>query len=101
MPIAEISIVPVGTKSASISFFVIEALKTIQKNQIKHELTSMGTNLEGSLEDILRVTKRVHESAFKNGALRVITTLKIDDRKDRRMSMKGRVESVLKKAELK
>jgi len=34
---------------------------------------------------------------FKSGALRVVTTIKIDDRRDKKTSAKGKVKAVLKK----
>ena len=38
----------------------------------------------------------MHEVPFSKGALRVVTTLKIDERRDKVLTMEGKVESVLK-----
>jgi len=94
MPVAEISVVPVGTDSASISDFVVAALRAVRASELKYELTSMGTNVEGTLDQILRLTKRIHETCLKQGAVRCLTTLKIDDRTDKKLTMQGKVRTV-------
>jgi len=38
----------------------------------------------------------MHEVPFEKGASRVITTLKVDERRDKPSTMAGKVESVLK-----
>ena len=48
MAVAEISVVPVGTASASISHYVARAFKIVKESGLKYELSSMATNLEGS-----------------------------------------------------
>ena len=82
MPVCEISVIPVGTASPSVSEFVVEAQRVIQKSGLKSMLGPMGTSFEGDIDDILRVAKEVHEVCFKKGARRVLTTIKIDDRRD-------------------
>jgi uncharacterized protein YqgV (UPF0045/DUF77 family) len=39
----------------------------------------------------------MHEVPFGKGALRVVTTLKIDDRRDKVLSMEGKLTSVRKR----
>ncbi|MCR4433824.1 MAG: MTH1187 family thiamine-binding protein [Coprothermobacterota bacterium] len=97
MPVAEISIIPIGTGSTSLSDFVAEAVKVISKSGLKYELTAMGTNVEGTLAEILSLTQEVHQAALRMGAQRVLTTVKIDDRKDKELTLKGKVEAVRKK----
>ena len=49
MPIMEISVVPLGTESASVSKYIAEAVKALKKQKgIKYQLTSMGTIIEAS-----------------------------------------------------
>ncbi len=48
MAMVEVSIVPVGTNSPSVSQYVALALKVLQaEKDLKYELTAMGTILEG------------------------------------------------------
>jgi len=95
--VAEISVVPLGTGSAGVSEYVAGCMDVLIGNSsIKYRLTPMGTILEGPLDQVLKVTRAMHEVPFKKGALRVVTTLKIDDRCDLRLSMQGKVNRVKK-----
>ena len=52
MVIAEVSVIPIGTKTASASKYVAKAIKAIGKqDKVKYQLTAMGTILEGELKD--------------------------------------------------
>ncbi len=100
MAIAEVSIIPLGTKTPSVSKYVARASRALREEKnIKYELTSMGTIIEGDLGDILRAVRNMHEATFDKDIMRVVTTVKIDDRRDKTLSMKGKIESVLKKLE--
>jgi len=57
----------------------------------------MGTIVEGDLDRILAVVRKMHEGTFGEGVARVITTVKIDDRRDKTQGMKGKVDSLKKK----
>lgn len=97
MAVAEISIVPVGTAGASISDFVARAVEIVRASGLKYELSSMGTNVEGDVRAILDLTIKVHEACFSQGAVRVLTTLKIDDRRDKPLSIDGKKAAVAAK----
>lgn len=97
MAVAEISVVPVGTGSASISDYVARAFKIVKASGLKYELSSMATNLEGDIPDIMEVVRKIHESAFEQGAVRVLTSLKIDDRRDKPLTMEGKKSAVTRK----
>ena len=98
MAIAEISVVPLGTKTPSVSKYVARAVKVLQKQKdVKYEITAMGTVVEGDLDKILGVVRKMHEGTFGEGVARVITTIKIDDRRDKAQGMKAKVDSLRKK----
>jgi len=82
MAIAEISIVPIGTETTSVSAFVAGAVTTLKDSGLSYQLTPMGTIVEGTLEQVMAVCTRMHASAFTSGAQRVYTTIKLDDRRD-------------------
>jgi uncharacterized protein (TIGR00106 family) len=100
MAIIELSIVPVGTQTPSVSRYVAKAIQILQgEKDIKYELTSMGTIIEGNLDHLLDLAKKMHRSAFDAGAMRVVTTVKIDERRDQSSSISGKVESVKRQLE--
>jgi uncharacterized protein (TIGR00106 family) len=97
MAVAEVSVVPVGTGSASISDYVARAVNIVKESGLKYELSSMATNIEGDVPEIMEVVRKIHESAFEQGAVRVLTSLKIDDRHDKALTMDGKKAAVMNK----
>jgi uncharacterized protein (TIGR00106 family) len=97
MAILEISIVPIGTCDTSLSSYVADCLRILKKERVCYELSSMGTNVEGDLKDLLKIALKMHETPFKKGAQRVLTTLKIDDRRDKKGTLEGKKRAVQKK----
>jgi len=95
MAIAEVSVVPLGTETPSVSKYVARAVKILQQEKdVKYEITPMGTIIEGDLDKILAVVRKMHEGTFGKGVARVLTTVKIDDRRDRAQGMKEKVNSL-------
>jgi uncharacterized protein (TIGR00106 family) len=98
MAILEISVVPIGTKGTNLSRYVADCIKVLRnEKKVKYELTAMGTNIEGNLQDLMRIALEMHEVPFKKGAARVVTTLKIDDRRDKKGTLAGKKKAVEKK----
>jgi len=97
MALVEVSIVPLGTETPSVSQYVARAVGVLQdEKDIKYELTAMGTIIEGDLEHLLTLVRKMHEAVFEAGIRRVVTTVKIDDRRDEISDIKSKIESVKK-----
>ena len=94
MAIVEVSVVPVGTGSTSLSRHIARAVEVARKSGLKHQLTPMGTIIEGDLDEVLEVVKRMHEATFSEEVRRVVTTIKIDDRRDKRQTAEDKVRAV-------
>lgn len=95
MAIAEITVIPLGTKTPSVSKYVARAVKVLQQEKdIKHKITPMGTIIEGDLDKILAVVRKMHDATFGEGVARVVTTVKIDDQRDKVQSMKKKMNSL-------
>ncbi len=93
--IVEVTVVPLGTASTSLSAYVADVEKVLTKYpNIKTRLTPMSTILEGNLEEILTAVREMHEAPFLKGAKRVSTRIGIDDRRDKRITMDGKIEAV-------
>ncbi len=95
LAIIEISIVPIGTEEPSVSKYVTKALDVLEEKNVEYEITSMGTIIEGDLDKIMEIAKEMHKNTFDNDIARVVTTIKIDDRKDKTQKMKQKKKSVL------
>jgi len=98
MVIAEISVVPVGTATPSVSRYVARAISVLERRPgLNYTLTGMGTIIEGELRVVMDACREMHESVFGEGVQRVVTTIKLDDRHDRSSSAEGKVQAVSKR----
>lgn len=98
MAIVEVTIAPLGTGTPSVSRYVAECHKVLaQEEGIQYQLTPMSTIIEGDLDRILAVIRKMHEVPFAAGAKRVSTSIKIDDRRDKESTMAGKLQSVKEK----
>lgn len=95
MAVVDVTIVPVGTASASLSEYVAGCVEVLQGAQgITFQLTPMATVIEGELGRVLEVIALMHEQPFLKGAARVVTTIRIDDRRDKKLTAAGKVAAV-------
>lgn len=98
MATAGISIVPIGTGSTSVSRYIADSVKILQKEPgIKYEVTAMTTIIEGELDKIFEVAKKMHRSFFDAGVKRIVTSIRIDDRLDKPMTIESKVKAVKEK----
>ncbi len=93
--IAELSTFPVG-EGTSLSKFVKKAVQEIEKYKgVRVVHHPMGTVIEAdTIDQILEITKLAHEAIFSAGAQRVLTQLKIDDRKDKSRKMEDKLKAI-------
>jgi uncharacterized protein (TIGR00106 family) len=97
MAIMEISVIPIGTQNPSVSSFVAECVKILDREGLQHEITSMGTEVEGEVEELLRLAGEMHRIPFQKRVQRVVTTIRIDDRRDKELSIAGKKNAVFKR----
>jgi uncharacterized protein (TIGR00106 family) len=93
MAVAQITVLPFGV-GASISKYVGGAVKIIAESGLKYELSAMTTVVEGDVDSILALMKKVHESCFDTGAVRVLTSLSIDERRDKELTIESKKAAV-------
>ncbi len=98
MAIAEVTIIPIGTKTTSLSKYVADLYRVLEQQEgIHFQMTPMSTIIEGPLDRLLELIRILHETPFGHGAQRVSTSVKIDDRRDRPASMEQKMLSVQNK----
>ncbi len=97
MAMMEISVVPLGTGTPGVSRYVAGCLQKIRDSGLEHQLTAMGTIVVGEVDELLRLAGELHRLPFAMGAQRVVTSIKLDERRDKALSISGKVEAVREK----
>jgi uncharacterized protein (TIGR00106 family) len=92
--IVEVSVVPIGTGETSVSSYVRAAVKVIEETDLEYQINSMGTCIQGEWDEIFSTLKAVHDELARMGCNRIVTTVKIDDRRDKYNTMDAKVAAV-------
>lgn len=95
MAVAEIKVIPIGTDSTSYSDLITACCQAITGVPgLRLQVTPTSTIIQGDLDQVFDAARRIHETAFQNGVQRALTTISIDERRDKQMDMEEMVESV-------
>jgi len=99
MAIVAVSISPVGD-GVGVSRHVAAALGVLRgQSRVKFRLDPMFTTLDGDLDEIFGLIRQMQEAVFEAGAVRLGTVIKIDDRRDRKVTMDDKLDSVRQRLE--
>ncbi|MBP3951226.1 MTH1187 family thiamine-binding protein [Bacillus sp. YZJH907-2] len=99
LAIVDVTIIPIGTETPSVSQYVAKIQEVLQsyEGKINYQLTPMSTLIEGELPILFEVIQAIHEVPFTYGIKRVATNIRIDDRRDKQSTMAGKLEAVQSK----
>lgn len=90
--IIEFSVVPMG-QGAHLSKSVARIAEIIDTCGLEYQITAMGTIVEGDWDSLMALVRRCHDE-LKSDHERVYTTIRIDDKGDRKGLLKGKVQAV-------
>jgi len=93
--LVEFSIIPIG-KGSSLGDDIAKVLEIVDGSKMPYKINPMGTVVEGSWDDVVRLIKKCHNTVMKNSE-RIITTISIDDRKGKPSRIEEKVRSVEKR----
>lgn len=93
--IVQFSIIPVG-EGSSISGDVAKVLKIVDESGLPYRLNPMATVVEGSWREVMDLIQRCHEEIM-GGRERVLTSITIDDRRDRTDMINQKIQTVERK----
>ncbi len=94
MPMFEITIVPLGTNSPSLSKYVRISYEEIKRSGLEFQLTPMGTCVIGSFKDVFALVEKIHNKLSALGMERISTQIKIDDRRDKKITFQSKIKAV-------
>ena len=80
--LAELEVVPIGTQSPSLSPILAKVATLIDQSGLDYRVGPMGTVVEGDWDRIMALAKQCHQAVLQS-AERVMTTIRLDDRKDK------------------
>ena len=96
MALMQLTVIPVGS-GVSVGEYVAQIQHHLEHENVTFQLNDMGTLVEGDIKYILSIIERIYEIPFKNGAVRVVTNITIDDRRDKKIKIGDKIRSVSKK----
>lgn len=97
MSIVAVSMAPAGV-GTSMSSYVAAAHAVLRADgRVTFRLDPMFTTIEGELSVIFELIQKMEEAMFALGAQRVGTVIKIDSRRDKNITMEGKVRAVEEK----
>lgn len=94
---AEFSVVPIGA-GESLSRYVAECVSIVEGSGLDYRLHPMGTVVEGGFDEVMAVVGACHKR-IASMCPRVITSIKIDDRRGETNALESKIVSVRSKLE--
>jgi len=94
MALMHLTVIPLGTGSASVGRYVADIQKALEKSGLSYILTDMGTIIEGSSKELLALAGQLSEMPFSKGVDRVVTQISLDDRRDKKIKLGDKIASV-------
>ncbi len=83
MATADLTVLALGRPDVSASDYIAAIQRHLAaQDRVGYRLHAMGTELEGTTEDILAIVGELHTIPFDQGIPRVYTVLKLDERRD-------------------
>ena len=77
----EITVYPLRTNDSSITKEVSKVFEVLDNCDLTYQITTMGTVIEGTIDELFALARELHESVFSDSVKRVITTIKLDDKR--------------------
>jgi uncharacterized protein (TIGR00106 family) len=97
MIIAEFAIFPTS-EGISVSKYVKEAVKIIERSGLKSKTGGMSTTIEApDLKALFNVIDKTHQALVKMGAKRIHLDLRIDHRLDREATIESKLKAIGKR----
>jgi len=94
MVLAQLSVYPIG-EGVSLGRFVKKGVKIIEESGYTFQVGGMSTSIEvPDLQELFDLVTKIRQAQLDEGAQRVIIELKVDDRRDKQATLRGKIDSV-------
>lgn len=98
MALLQLTMIPLGS-GVSVGDYVATIQTRLREEGAKFTLTDMATLIEGTPQELFTLLTKIYETPFEEGAVRVVTNITIDDRRDKTVTIGDKIESVKKRRE--
>ena len=85
MVVAELSIIPL--EGIEMRPYIDAAVQAVRESGLKFEVEPLGTSLEGDFDEVMETIKKAHRAALASGADRVLTEIRIDEKKEATLTL--------------
>ena len=86
---AELQVIPIG-QGVSVRKEIRRIVDLLQRHDFILEPHASGTNIEGELDDILAAVQNIHVALHAEGAVRLLSYLKLETRTDKTPTLAGK-----------
>jgi uncharacterized protein (TIGR00106 family) len=80
--VVEMSFLPVGTPTTRTHELIAPVVEAIRESGLPHEFHAMGTNVEGSWDEVMGLVRRCMDILHDRGVERVAVSLHVSERRD-------------------
>ena len=86
---AELQVIPIGS-GVSVRKEIVRVVELLKAYGFVIETHASGTDIEGELNDILLAIQYIHEILHEEGAIRLVSYLKLETRTDKTPTLSGK-----------
>ena len=86
---AELQVIPIGS-GVSVRKEIVRVVELLQGYSFIVETHASGTDIEGEMTDIISAVENIHKILHEEGAVRLVSYLKLETRTDKTPSLSGK-----------
>ncbi|MFV2059829.1 MAG: MTH1187 family thiamine-binding protein [Gammaproteobacteria bacterium] len=86
---AELQVIPIGN-GVSVRNEVVSVVEMLKDYNFIIETHASGTNIEGDMNEILTAVENIHTALHEQGAVRLVSYLKLETRTDKTPTLLGK-----------
>ncbi len=94
--LCDFNLIPIGSE-VSISKYIAECVKIFRKHNLKTNIHSLGSNIEGDWDTVMVAIKECHITLHdKMDILRIISNIKLTTRVDKEQNIQEKIDAISK-----
>ncbi len=95
MLLVDIHVSPVGTCSTSVSEYIKIAINVLKRKRVKFIIGPFSTSFEiSNFNELASIINEIHDELYKAGVKRIVTEIRIDDRRDKEITLESKIKAV-------